>query len=388
MEVKPDSTYSYHLAIGTEIYLPYTQTWIYRQMDAQHVKLVLCNEVVHLTNFPFHTIVEVPHRSLLWRKVVYKLQPVLKHIPFFVSTDKWEKYYKALKAYRIDLLHVHFGIMGVELMSVCEYAKIPLIVTFHGYDITSAVKRSPSYKKALFRLFSHLKVAIAISEEMKMRLMHLGCPSDKIVVSYLGIPVEEFPYIDRSERTGPVIFLHAGRFSATKGVPDLIDAFSSAFLYVDDVELIIVGQGEEKEQIEKAIERSRIKHKIRLEGSKKSKEMVHLFNTSDVFVLNSRTAPDGDQEGLPIALLEAASTGLPVISTFHAGIPEAVKDGVTGVLVEEYDQEALSNAMRNMMSKSLRLRYGQQGRLFMEEQFDLKKCNQVLHEIYKQAVQA
>lgn len=376
------------LAIGSQIYLPHTQSWIYRQMKAKdvQVKLVVCNELANMNDFFFEPIVVVPPRSLFWRKVAYKLHFVLKHVPFFISAEKWKAYYAALRAHRINLMHVHFGVMGVELMSVCEYAKIPLVVTFHGFDITAVVKRDPSYHKALLQLFSKIKTAIAISDEMKTRLVKLGCPSEKIKVSYLGIPIEQFPEVDRSSHSSTVRFLHAGRFSETKGVPALIDAFSAEFDRQDDVLLTIIGQGEEMDNVVKAIERSRVKNKIRLLGQQKSSDMHRILSECDVFVLNCRTPSSGDKEGLPISILEASSTGLPVISTYHSGVPEAVIHERTGLLVEEYDQQGLSMSMRRLMDKSIRLDYGRNARLLMEERFDLTQCNEVLSRIYQEAV--
>jgi glycosyltransferase involved in cell wall biosynthesis len=296
-----------------------------------------------------------------------------------------ETYSHALKHYNIDIMHVHFGVMAVEFMQVCKKMNIPLLVTFHGYDITAAIQRDPSYDKALRNLFEQMTFGIAISYEMKGRLISLGCSPEKIFVSYLGIPLDEFVFTDRMHREGPVRMLHAGRFSATKGVPDLIRAFSAEFEKEDQVELLIVGDGEEKALVLEAIEASRVKEKIKFLGKLDNEELKQWRANSDVFVLNCRTPVSGDKEGLPIALLEASATGLPIVSTKHSGIAEGVLHEQTGLLVEEYDHQALAKAMRKMMSKELRLQYGKKGRQWMEEQFDLLKCNKVMDAIYKQA---
>lgn len=377
-----------NVAIGSQVYLPYTQSWIYRQIkdDRSNVSLVICNKKENLETFPFDQIAVIAEQSLWWRKVRYKLQPVLKYLPYTVSHKKKKGYTKALLDHRIQLMHVHFGVMAVELMSVCEKIKVPLMVTFHGFDITAAVKRSPSYHKALLRLFDKMTVGIAISNEMKKRLVALGCASDKIRVSYLGIPLDEFPYVDRSRHEGNVKFLHAGRLSETKGVPDLVRSFSKAFLKEDNVELFIVGDGEEKQSVLDAIAQSPIKEKINFLGKLSNEELLHYRENCDVFVLNCRTPASGDKEGLPIALLEASSMGLPLVTTYHAGIAEGVLHQQTGLLVEEYDNSALSDALHAMTDQSTRLKMGRQGRTWMEEQFDLKKCNEVLYEIYHQTV--
>lgn len=377
-----------NVAIGSQVYLPYTQSWIYRQInDARsNVSLVVCHKTENLDTFPFDHLAIIEEQSLWWRKIAYKLSPVLKYFPHTVSTQRKKAYTAALVENNIQLMHVHFGVMAVDVMAVCEKINVPLIVTFHGFDITAAVKRSPSYHTALLVLFSKMKLGIAISNEMKNRLIALGCASDKIKVSYLGIPLEEFKYVDRSHHTGTVKFLHAGRLSETKGVPDLVHAFSSAFSKEDAVELFIVGDGEEKEHVREAINQSRVKDKIKFLGKLSNEELLKHREACDVFVLNCRTPASGDKEGLPIALLEASSTGLPILSTYHAGISEGITHEQTGLLVQEYDNKGLAEGMRLLMDQEKRLQLGRQGRAWMEEQFDLIKCNEVLYEIYQQAV--
>ena len=378
-----------NVAIGSQVFLPYTQSWIYRQMkdSTLGVKLVVCNEIENLDIFPFEKIEIIPHKPLWIRKIAYKLRPALKHIPFFVSAKKYKGYYSALMKHKINLFHVHFGVMGIEVMDVCNALKVPLIITFHGFDITAVVKRDPSYEKALVKLFSKMKFGIAISQEMKTRLIQLGCVEEKIIVSYLGIPLDEFPFVDRNDRVGNVKFLHAGRVTSTKGVPDVVHAFSSAFKAEDQVELVIVGDGEEKNKVLEAIALSSIKDKILFLGRLSNEALMDIRNECDVFVLNSRTPESGDKEGLPIAILEASCVGLPVISTYHAGIAEGVLHQKTGLLVPEYDTQALSEAMLQLYDKEKRLSFGMAARKHMEETFELNMCNDVLGTIYQKAIQ-
>ncbi|MDB5273288.1 MAG: hypothetical protein JWO58_1655 [Chitinophagaceae bacterium] len=375
------------VAIGTQTFLPYTQSWIYRQMkdSKANIALVICNQKENLNEFPFERIDVIPDRSLLLRKITYKLKPILKYFPFYVSAQKWSGYFQSLKNHKIELLHVHFGIMAVELMGVCKALKIPLVVTFHGFDITAAVKRDPSYHRALLTLFHEMSMGIVISHEMKGRLMALGCAEHKLRVSYLGIPLEEFRYTDRTSHQGTVKFFHAGRLSGTKGVPDLVRSFSLAFKKEDQVELIIVGDGEEKPQVLKAIQESPVRDKIKFLGKISNEELTQYRRDCDVFVLNCRTPSSGDKEGLPIALLEASCTGLPIVTTRHSGIAEGVLHERTGLLVDEYDNKALSSVLQKMMDKNSRLQYGKQGREWMENTFDLVKCNDVLYELYEEA---
>ena len=112
------------------------------------------------------------------------------------------------------------------------------------------------------------------------------------------------------------------------------------------------------------------------------KDLTQAYSDADVFVLNSRTDSNGTKEGLPIGILEASSAALPIISTYHAGIPESVMHRETGLLVEEYDDEGLILALKKMLDPKLRHKYGVAGRKFMEEKFSLQNCNRVLSMYY------
>ena len=223
---------------------------------------------------------------------------------------------------------------------------------------------------------------------MKERLLKLGCPEEKIKVSYLGVPLDDFPFFERLHKKEKTIFLHAGRLTAKKGVPDLVKAFHAAF-GSDNLaaELWIAGDGEERTVVEKTIQELDLSKSVKMLGRLEHDELIEARNKADVFVLNCRTDHVGTKEGLPISTLEAAATGLPAISTYHAGIPESIIDGKTGFLVQEYDTAGFAEAMQRLTNTQLRKEMGRKARAFMEAKFDLEDCNEVLYQIYKEAVQ-
>ena len=282
---------------------------------------------------------------------------------------------------KIELLHIHFGTYAVFFMDICKELKIPFVVTFHGFDITSAVGRWPLYKKKLNSLFNNMSIGLVISEEMKIRLIQLGCPEEKVSVSYLGVPIDQFKPVDRSQRDG-IRFLHAGRLTEKKGVESLIRCFTKAFRDQEEISLIIAGDGELKESLVHLVSELDIKDQISFIGNLSQKDLTQAYSDADVFVLNSRTDSNGTKEGLPIGILEASSAALPIISTYHAGIPESVMHRETGLLVEEYDDEGLILALKKMLDPKLRHKYGVAGRKFMEEKFSLQNCNRVLSMYY------
>lgn len=372
------------VALYVDDFLPYTHSWIYRQIidPITNVELVICKNRLEATVFPFKTCVVSKDESFIRKYIRGRFWSLFKYQSPKLNIRNKKDFKKALINHKINIVHAHFGTNGTIIASVCKELNIPLIITFHGHDISSALKRWPGYHTALLKVFEQLKFAIAISQEMADRLKKLGCPEEKIKVSYLGVPLEDFTYYDRSTRIQPIRFLHAARLTSKKGVPDLVRSFAKAFPIAGTAVLDIAGDGEEKELIINTIKKVNPSNPVNLLGRLNYPELILALHKADVFVANSRTDLAGTTEGLPIAILEASSTGLPIISTVHAGIPESVEDKVTGRLIKEFDNEALKNAMVEMLEKPLRLKLGAQARKYMEEKFNLHVCNKILKDIY------
>lgn len=378
------------VALAVDSFLGYTMSWIYRQVTGgpSRVSLVLCGGRDCIEEFPFQPVVSYSDRTpRLLRKIRGKLWAAFKHFPPRFSPARQAACRDALREHDIQLVHAHFGTTASHYAPLCRELGIPLVVTVHGHDISSSYRRWPAYARVLRGMFTECPFFIVISEEMKQRLSELGCPDERIRVSYLGVPVEEFPFIDRSDRNGPVHFLHAGRLAAKKGVPDLVRAFAQAFPNVGAAVLDIGGDGEEKELIESAITEAAPANPVNMLGRLSVDELAAARTQADVFVLNCRVDQHGTKEGLPISTLEAACTGLPTVSTYHAGIPESIRHEETGLLVDEFDQDGLVCALRRMADRETRLRMGQAARVFMEEQFAIEKCNARLGELYREAVE-
>jgi colanic acid/amylovoran biosynthesis glycosyltransferase len=379
-----------NIALASSSYLPYTMSWIHRQLSGyrQGNAIVICQERENEAVFPLSNVFALGAEPYYQRAIKAKLGFWFSHRPIAMRGKDYERVKHLLLEHDINLLHAHFGTYAVYFSKICKELAIPIVVTFHGHDISSAFGRWPAYKAAFPRLIEQIRFAIVISAEMKERLIRLGCPEEKVVVSYLGVPLDEFPYCDRSGRGGPVQFLHAGRLTAKKGVPELVEAFHHAFGSDTSVaELWIAGDGEEKAAVAAKISALGLSASVRMLGRLSNEELLKVRQQADVFVLNCRTDQAGTKEGLPIATLEAAATGLPAISTYHAGIPESIIDGETGYLVPEYDTAGFAQAMLRLADPQLRQEMGRKARVFMEEKFDLRKCNQALYQIYQEAVQ-
>ena len=119
-------------------------------------------------------------------------------------------------------------------------------------------------------------------------------------------------------------------------------------------------------------------------GALEQDEYLKIYQEARIFVLPSVTASKGDEEGTPVVLMEAQATGLPVISTFHSGIPEVVIHGKSGFLVPEKDVDALAERLEYLIEHpEIWPEMGKEGRKFVEKKYDIKKLNQQLVEIYQ-----
>lgn len=367
-------------------FLPIGQVWIWRQLSLEKLAPVIIfararsNEKLYPAN---HVIVFNQSSNFLL-KVRMKLWFIFKY--FYHGLNKSEKKMikSGLSQNHISVVHAHFGTVGSEILDLCKELNMPLLVTFHGFDATSVPRRWPGYADKLHKLFQYADTIIAVSNFIREKLINLGCPPDKIALCYLGVPIPKTvkAYSIPGSR---IRFIHIGSFVEKKGVPDLVKAFARAFPSDANVELMLVGDGYSKELCRELILELKPANPILMKGTVLSDQVYKEFLEADVFVLNSRIDSQGTTEGLPIALLEAQSYGLPVISTIHAGIPEAIVHNHTGLLISEKDQDALIGAMRQLNNADLIKRMGMQAHAFVKEKFNLIDCNKQLEELYRKA---
>jgi colanic acid/amylovoran biosynthesis glycosyltransferase len=291
----------------------------------------------------------------------------------------------------LQLIHAHFGPDGVYALPLAESLNIPLVTTFHGYDATtkdSVFWRSRSVqnwhylmgREALSRKGS---LFIAVSEHIKNQLISKGFPKEKIVVHHIGIDVEKFnpQSIPSQER----YILSVGRHTAKKGISTLLQAFARIAWQYPNVKLIQIGSGALTERLISLTEELGITKQVRFLGVQPHSAVQMWMRGAEMFALPSETAPDGDSEGLPMVLGEALACGVPVVSTWHSGIPEIVLHEQTGFLSPEKDPIRLAEHMAFILSDpSLGKELGKRGREHILECFDIHKQTAKLESLYSQ----
>jgi len=208
---------------------------------------------------------------------------------------------------------------------------------------------------------------------MKQVLINFGANPDQITITPSGADSKLF--YGASPESHPPVVLFVGRLVAKKGPLDALEAFVRARNRLEPaiamaMRLRLIGDGPMRTALENRIEELDLSECVEMLGVRSPQEIADRMRRSRCLLLPSRTAPDGDSEGCPVVVLEAQLSGLPVISTFHAGIPEVVLNGETGLLSQEGDVEGLASAlMRISRDPHLAARLGSAGRERVEAAF-------------------
>jgi glycosyltransferase involved in cell wall biosynthesis len=224
---------------------------------------------------------------------------------------------------KIDLVLVQYGPAGIAMLSVCRKANIPLVVHFHGFD-ASHLPTLQKYETAYREMFSYVKHIIVVSKAMSDAIVEMGCPKSKIVLNTYGVN-------DLFFQVSPLwksnIFFAAGRFVEKKGPALTIQAFSRVHAQFPEAKLFMAGDGPLLEYCKKLVSSLSLDNNVFFPGVLKQEMIAGFMEKSIAFVQHSIVASSGDSEGTPVAIIEASAASLPVISTYHAGIPDVIQDG-------------------------------------------------------------
>ena len=270
-----------------------------------------------------------------------------------------------------DLIHAHFATHPADwALRLSEMFSIPFVITAHAYDIFI----NPDVEK-LREKFSRAAKVITVSDYNRDYLINLlgRDLQEKIEVVRCGIDLERFIYSERGARDS-VKILFVGRFVEKKGARYAVEAFTEVVKECPNTEIRMIGDGPLKDDIATLVERLGIKDKVSLLGPLSANDVLKEMKDADIFFLPSVTADNGDKEGIPVSIMEAMATGLPVVSTLHTGIPELVAHGKTGFLVPEKDTLAMAGRLNELIrDPDLRVLMGREGRAVVEASYNRSK---------------
>lgn len=291
-----------------------------------------------------------------------------------------------LAKYDPSVLHLHYGSDAGIYYPLVKKLRIPSVVSFYGYDCSGFPSimfgMGRSYLKA--RVFHLASKVLAMSPDMENDLVTIGCPRQNIVVHYYGSDVGKF-FIERTYQQQPrTEFVMVSGLEPQKGHIFLLKAFKEAYADNKALQLEIYGSGRAEDEVSSFIRCNNMDY-VYMHGPVRygSSEHVRALRSADVFIHPSVTDSRGNKEGIPGAVVEAMAAGLPVISTFHAGIPHIIRNGETGLLVKEWDVNSLkAEILRTSGDLSLRKRLGQNAQKYAVENLDLLKREKELEKIY------
>lgn len=265
----------------------------------------------------------------------------------------------------VDHIHAHFvDRAAVVALVVARFTGIPYSATAHANDIY--------VEPVLLDLkVSEAKFLATCTEANAEHIERLVPATGRIRVFHHGLDVGGYSVPDRSDRDR-LVLLAVGQLKEKKGFTHLIEACR---LLVDggrEFECEIVGEGPMRDPLQAAIAAAGLTDVVSLRGALAHEDVKAAYAAADVMVLPCVVASDGDRDGIPNVILEAMASGLPVVSSAISGIPEAIEDGVSGLLVAPGDPLALAAALGRLIDGAdLRESFGQIGRKVVTESFDL-----------------
>lgn len=318
----------------------------------------------------------------MMKKVPRSTGPLLRSLNVFrygKEAIKLRWFYRVLsvdpeKSY--DIVHSHFGPNGLKALELQEMGllKGSLVVSFHGYDLSQWLLQHG--ENCYSKLFREGALFLPISDFWRKKLIELGCPPEKIRVQRMGIDCGAFAYVPRRYTAGEEVrLISVCRLTEKKGIEYAIEAVIEA-AKSRRLSYTIVGDGPLRRVLEQQIRDSGASSVIRMVGGKLRSEVIKMLGESHALLAPSVTAANGDMEGIPVTIMEAMARGLPVISTYHSGIPELVIDRENGYLAPERNAAELAKCLREFVAHPERWQeMGLRGREQVERRFNVNRLN-------------
>jgi colanic acid/amylovoran biosynthesis glycosyltransferase len=357
---------------------------IYRQITALErcIPVVIAQKREQAGRYPFERIYIVPKPATHFLRRFWFRQ--LRDEPWQISHRELRALQSILSKTDARLLHIYFGQIAVHLLPLIRAWGRPSIVSFHGADVLVDMNK-PAYREATRQMLNTINLVLVRSESLRRAVIDLGCNEEKIEIHRTGIPLDEFPFRERNFTAAPSEWqiVQAGRLIEKKGLPVTLRAFAVFLRQYPNAKLTIAGEGPLLGPLQNLARDLNIDGRVSFTGFISTGQLREIYYASHIFLHPSQTGRDGNQEGIPNSMLEAMASGLPVFATQHGGIPEAIENGVSGVLVPEHDHEKLAAALLDAAKDPEFLsRIARNGAETVRQKFDLRTQAQRLDDTY------
>jgi len=334
---------------------------------------------------------ELGHKWSHLLKTIFDLTINRQLINYFKTAKRYRLGRKSAWCYaapflshRYDVIYCHFGPNGVIGAFLKELGvQTKLVVSFHGYDLGASI--SSKYGN-YYQLFEKTDMVTANSEYTKNKLVKIGYLPEKIEILRMGVDIDDFHFSEKKTRyEDKVVLLTVARLIEKKGLEYSIRAASRLVQLGYNIEYKIIGDGPFKEYLVGLIAALGLKQQVSLLGWCDQDQIKISYEQAHLFILPSFTDYDGNQEAQGIVLQEAQACGLPVIASNIGGIPEGIRDGVSGFLVHERDVDALTDKLEYLIKhREIWPEMGRAGRSFVEENYDNRRLIKKLINTFKE----
>ncbi len=290
---------------------------------------------------------------------------------------------KILQANEAALLHIFFGNVAIHMLPVIRRAGVPVVISFHGSDVTGQIA-TPEFAAARGEMFERAKLILCRSEQLAGRVVALGCDPSKLRIMRTVLPPVVFtPRIPPADGRWRIV--QASRLVEKKGLPTALRAFAIFLKSYPLSKFTIAGDGPLDGTLRELAESLGISAQVEFCGFLSQESLGQLIAGAHIFLHPSETV-HGDVEGIPNSLLEAMAAGLPSVATEHGGIPEVIREGVTGLLCQEGDQVGIARALLCLArDPELYEDISRDGADFVSREFSAEKQIANIEALYREA---
>ncbi|MCF8266367.1 MAG: glycosyltransferase [Melioribacteraceae bacterium] len=366
-----------------------TTTFIYNQakvLQMNHEVAIVCASYLKSDQFIFNPIYIIPYKPNVWVK---RLRRRLCRYNIKLNFHEYgfsRELNKVVSNFNPDIIHCQFGPDALKFIDNLSYRKkdIPIFIQFRGYDASMMLKSSPVYVRRWRRLVRRKNILpIFVADYLFKEFIAYGIVPDKRRILYSCTDLSKFRRLSHPSDF-PKVFLQVSSFVEKKGHAYTVEAFHRFAIANPDVDwqLVLAGDGPLRLMVMEKVAQLGLSQRIIFPGRLTHEESRNWMEQAHYFVHHSITTASGDAEGIPNAIMEAMAMELPVITTYHAGIPELVDDGVHGFLVEERDIDSYARCLAVVLEWS----YLPVSREKVKAQFELYRHRDVLMEFYKEAL--
>lgn len=389
---------------------------VYRQIVGlrRHRTVVFTERRLHAEQFPFEPVVVMQRpppavrtkrrkqrqrgnfiRRFWYKHLLKQWPPPVKPAPVdtipslpMVYDDSYNLC-DLLRERQPQLAHVYYGHKAVKYLPMLRRWGGPLVVSFHGVDVTESAYRG-SDPSTLAEVFDHARLILGRSQSLLERLAAMGCPPEKLRLNRTPVPLDGIqPAIRTPPAGGHWRLLQACRLISKKGLRSTLLAMRLVADAWPHAVLTLAGDGPLAAEMRTLASELGLDQNVAFAGWCGQDQLLSLYREAHLFLHPSEMTDAGDREGIPNSLLEGMAAGLPAVATWHGGIPEAVRDGCNGLLVPEKSPAALAAAVLRLMGDPALLEaMSREAAASMEAHFGAAGQIAALEDCYEEAISA